>query len=939
MADGEEPTESARPPLDPFLPDPHPRYEVRAADLLRTFVEPDDSEPVGGREPATTKAPIVEVEDAYITGVFDLRAADLPYLFRFVRCRFEQPPDVRNANLVELVFRRCWLPGLEAGNLRTHNDLQLIRSVVRAGADSPGTKETSRYTARDERGSPAAVNLIDATIGGSLVLSGTRISNPGGNAVQADRLVVTGALIARRLETRGEVGIAGLRAGGDVSFSGATLDNPESLALNGSDLRVGGSLRCDFDSVGSRSRLRRFSARGILFMPRLRVVGDIVFRGARLEVDQVGDTVADVWKSGDWYLGPRPALIADRMRVDGNVELSDQFDVTGSIRMLNAHLGGALRLADARVRVPQGPSPNHHAGAIQLDGSTIDGGIDSRDLRIVGQLRLPDVSVRGDVVIRNADVFHPRCDAISFRRSTVSGNFLLTDSTVAGSLRLQGMNVGGSIDLRGTEALQPEVTGSSWSVDLRSVQVGDSINITTSGDRRFYAAGGVTVAGANVAQRMDFSGAVLESLPEHGIALDASGAGAAEFELRPDAPPTGEVVLRRARCGKLSDTPALWQATGGIRLEDFSYDTLDIPIDPNVDTTVRTRLALLHDAMDGYRPGPYDQLAEILRAHGHERQAGTVQLKKQQFRYEALAHGSRLLGGGIWFWSWLQRSMVGYGYRPSRAFGWLVVLLGIAVSAGALVAAGTVGRWLLLVTVVVSLVFLLALFTAAVHRRGERLSVSDRSGGSRSVTSEIAALRHEINRLAVVVEQQHIGGRDDEVIEGALVVDAYLDIDDFVTARAVLSALDHMASVLGFERPEWEQLQRGSWWRRAKAALGRAVASEELATRLIKVERAIEVATLDRQQAEVDVRSAEAVAQLLAALQDVPQACLRVGSIMIVKYPGDSGPIVLSRNLSQLEIAALERFPEIQKKPRQALDALAIAITTIQSDSEDDTLW
>jgi hypothetical protein len=50
-------------------------------------------------------------------------------------------------------------------------------------------------------------------------------------------------------------------------------------------------------------------------------------------------------------------------------------------------------------------------------------------------------------------------------------------------------------------------------------------------------------------------------------------------------------------------------------------------------------------------------------------------LKKQQFRYEALAQGFKIFGPGVRLWSWLQRSMVGYGYRPVRALGWLLALL------------------------------------------------------------------------------------------------------------------------------------------------------------------------------------------------------------------------------------------------------------------------
>src|SRR5690606_16239349 len=121
----------------------------------------------------STNAPIVQVENAYITGKLDLRGADLRYLFRFERCRFEQVPDVREANLLGLVFQRCRLPELHARNLRTSNDLRLIKCYV---AVAPGTSDgetTMRRVDELDRGMPdAAVNLTDAVVEASVVLTG-----------------------------------------------------------------------------------------------------------------------------------------------------------------------------------------------------------------------------------------------------------------------------------------------------------------------------------------------------------------------------------------------------------------------------------------------------------------------------------------------------------------------------------------------------------------------------------------------------------------------------------------------------------------------------------------------------------------------------------------------------------------------------------------------
>ncbi|SFA78635.1 hypothetical protein SAMN05216266_101422 [Amycolatopsis marina] len=671
------PAESPRPPLDPFDPHPDKRYEVRADDLLRPFLEPGSGGLLRWRRQASN-APIVQVEDAYITGRLELRAAELQYLFRFERCRFEYPPDVREATILGLVFRKCWLPGLKARNLRSRNDVRLIRSVVEVEVGGRADNETTVRRANDrDRGVPdAAINLTDAVIEGSVVLTRTRIDHPRGKAIQADRLVVTGAFLAYRLDTHGEVRVPGMRAGGNVNFSGATLRNPDGFALNGNGLHIGGSLLCEVDTYGRAGEGKRFSAKGVVYLPSATIDSDIVLRGARLDVNQDGPIVVDAWRTADPYVDPRPALIADRVKVSGNVELSDSLQSTGTLRMINAHIGGSLRLAGAHLRIQRGEAEPYYDRVLHLDGSEINGDIQATGLRAEGQVRMADVEIGGNLLAWNVKLLHVERDVVSARRSRIAGNLLLTDSTVAGTLRLQGVDVGGSIELFGTQFSNPAVArSSSFSVDLRTVQVGRDIMLTANADRGFWAEGGVNMDGATVKRRVAITGATLHSTPEHQIALDASDVSADEFLMNPASRPEGRVMLRRAHCASLADNEHFWHARDGIELEEFRYDALTEPIDLGDDDVVERRIELLSNAMDGYRPGPYDQLAAMLRTSGNEEHAATVLFKKQQFRYNSLARGYRTLGPAVRLWSLLQRWMVGYGYRSVRALGWLLLLL------------------------------------------------------------------------------------------------------------------------------------------------------------------------------------------------------------------------------------------------------------------------
>jgi len=159
-----------------------------------------------------------------------------------------------------------------------------------------------------------------------------------------------------------------------------------------------------------------------------------------------------------------------------------------------------------------------------------------------------------------------------------------------------------------------------------------------------------------------------------------------------------------------------------------------------------------------------------------------------------------------------------------------------------------------------------------------------------------------------------------------IAADIYLDTDDNEVIDEVLSRVDNLIEVMGYRQVGDVEVERGSIFRRSRAAADQV--ADELKSRLMKVERAFELAQLELRQADVDIREADAVNKLLASLENVPRACLRVGSLLVIKYPHPTvdEPVVVVRNLSQLELHALSRFPEIQRSPEKALQALTMTL-------------
>ena len=172
-------------------------------------------------------------------------------------------------------------------------------------------------------------------------------------------------------------------------------------------------------------------------------------------------------------------------------------------------------------------------------------------------------------------------------------------------------------------------------------------------------------------------------------------------------------------------------------------------------------------------------------------------------------------------------------------------------------------------------------------------------------------------------------------VEATIDINTYLSIEDQKQAESVFKAVDALASLLGYEIPYDERLDRGSIFRSAKANLRRGLDSEEALGYRAKLNQAIDLIAIGERQAKVNSAEAEAFAKVLASLGDIPSACVRVGSMLVVKYMDSHGPIVLVRPLSALELRTLERFPGIQQDPRKAIEKLATAVIAAETVEEN----
>lgn len=598
-------------------------------------------------------APVLRLRQARITGVLRLTGARVAIPVDLRGCRFDEAPDLRMAEFVGLAMSGCTVPALRAGNLHVTGDLLLDTDFTSHGP----------------------VNLTDARIGGSLRLSAGKLEGADGRAVIADRLVVGGTCYARNLVAGGEVRMPGARITGNLDLSGAQLSSPSVDALDLTGASVDGSLLAGRHHSGSV-----FTADGRVLIPGVRIGGDLVLTGAvvrRREGEALlpraeNESRMPIVPGG--IIDPGAALVADRIQVQGNLELDDGCDTTGTVRLPGAVVGGYVRLSGAQLT---GPYSEPDLGVALLgDGIEIGGDLEAREsgrgpLVCHGQLRLVDAHVRGSASLSGARLRAPDRDAFNGDRLRVGGELYLRGIRCAGTLRLQNAEIGATLDCTGATFSRPRFRPSPDgaangppqvrpSLDARATTVGKDLLLL-----RVRAPGGVRIRRMDAGKSVQVVGARLGG-PGARYALNAYGLTTAELVVQLAETPRGTVRLEQARVGAFHDSAMLWfarSAKGSVLLDGFSYGTLN---DTRV-VDVRKRLRWIVRVSDGYSPAYYDELATAYRRGGRDEMAESVLIAKQHRRYAAAGRAARI-------WGALQRFTVGYGYRPWLAVCWLIGL-------------------------------------------------------------------------------------------------------------------------------------------------------------------------------------------------------------------------------------------------------------------------
>jgi hypothetical protein len=142
--------------------------------------------------------------------------------------------------------------------------------------------------------------------------------------------------------------------------------------------------------------------------------------------------------------------------------------------------------------------------------------------------------------------------------------------------------------------------------------------------------------------------------------------------------------------------------------------------------------------------------------------------------------------------------------------------------------------------------------------------------------------------------------------------------------------------IYGFEKTAEFPSEQGSWWKQIFYRTKDAVSQKGVQKRLEKVERAVKANYLDKPQAEANAHQAVAVSSLINALKEIPNACIQVGSLLVVKTGDDNKSIVLARTLTAEELKRLKENQSMLRHPDLILEWLNENNDAVEVKSDSD---
>lgn len=153
-------------------------------------------------------------------------------------------------------------------------------------------------------------------------------------------------------------------------------------------------------------------------------------------------------------------------------------------------------------------------------------------------------------------------------------------------------------------------------------------------------------------------------------------------------------------------------------------------------------------------------------------------------------------------------------------------------------------------------------------------------------------------------------------------IEIYIDTNNSNQIEKVYNKTIEFINSKNFKIEKELPPEDGSWYKRIFVKVKEATQSDDFKEKLSEAEYGIRLHTITKQQSEIDKNQAEAVSSIIDSIKEIPNAAIKVGSILIVKITVSDMPTISVKNLSLKEMLSLENKPSLLRNPTEILENL-----------------
>jgi hypothetical protein len=329
------------------------------------------------------------------------------------------------------------------------------------------------------------------------------------------------------------------------------------------------------------------------------------------------------------------------MRVGGGL-YAESIHVAGCLNLWGAE-AFTIEVTNAHLSFDAGP-------AFRGDGVSLRQDLNCSNVTVSdGGISLFGATIGGQFWLNDAEVSHRTGWAVNAPMVTVGGGIYGSGLAANGGVNLFAATISESIELPHSTLIPYR----HRSLRAPGSHIGGNLIL----DDALHIAGTIDLSRAEIKGALTISSATFPDTDDTTVDLQRATIGI--FDMTGLSVPPAALDLRGAIIDTIDDEPDSWPQRIAFRM--LTYRALN-PLLP-----AGRRLVWLGRDDDNYHPQPYEHLAAHYRQQGHDNDERAVLLARHRLRRRNLRPLAQV-------WGYFEDATTGYGYRPVRALGWLLVL-------------------------------------------------------------------------------------------------------------------------------------------------------------------------------------------------------------------------------------------------------------------------